>query len=191
MPRRHTVETRSSLVTGLVTLGIMIALPGCASTRAQSVRKQLSKAYDVYTSAYVAEDYETVTSMIAPDFQGADLDGTTFDYAQFLKIIRSRMDTADYKSFDVTILDLENEGADWIATIREEFVSTSDKFHGQSVDIEEMYVTRDTWRRRDGKWVALGSVVVERDVRFNGMTPEAYFASLRGQAEPEPSSATP
>jgi len=165
---------------GIIALTGLGAITGCASPGKHNIRTQLESVYDAYTTAYVAEDLETVQSMIGPDFHGRTLEGESFEREGFLDIVRTRMDRADFKSFDITILDIEKEGKTWVATVREDFVSTASHGHGDAITITEMYVTRDAWEPKNGRWLAKSSEVVEQaDVLFNGTIREEYIRSVR------------
>lgn len=81
-----------------------------------------------------------------------------------------------------TETELDWQGQTWIATIREDFVSTTKDRLGDDLTVTETYVTRDAWEQHDGKWRASSSEVVEQAVRFTCMTREAYNDSRRQAA---------
>ncbi len=123
---------------------------------AEAARAAIVDLNKTWGKARVEYDRVQMDKMLAPDF--------------FVQIGKQRISRKDFidqnsakrsavlKRFDVSVLTVQpgDDGA-WLAMITEKLEVEVTRPDGKKENIYSLWVTRDTWKPADGKWLALSS----------------------------------
>ncbi len=120
---------------------------------AADVRSQINAAYLDWGRARLAYDTNVYERMLTPDFY-ALIDGKRVERKKFIETVSKAQPGVNFLRFDSQILTLVPKGDDWEAVITEKLEAEKKMDDGKIVHFYSFWVTRDGWRKENGKWRA-------------------------------------
>ena len=130
-----------------------------AEVTAADARAGIVAAYERWGRARVALDRATLDSIMAADFY-VSLYGQKLTREKFLSDITKKGVHSHLTRFDTEVLTVRKTGRTWSVVISEKLEFAADDREGGKHKVCCMWVTRDTWRNQDGKWLVTSSEAI-------------------------------
>jgi ketosteroid isomerase-like protein len=132
-------------------LSLSLSLAAQSLTPADAAIKELVKTWD---DAYMARDAAAVERLLADDYVLIDASGAKLPKKEYLMSIVKTPDASRLKSWASENLDVRVSGN--TATVTGES-PVKGRPRGRGYVVEARYRFRDTWARRDGRWLAVST----------------------------------
>ncbi|MHC4989630.1 MAG: nuclear transport factor 2 family protein [Planctomycetota bacterium] len=119
---------------------------------AASVRTAIDAGYRTWGDARIAYDKEAMQAMVVPEFYIQLLD-QRISGQEFIDTASRPNPRAPLTRFDVEILSVQRSGDDWRLVIAEKVEWTPADAEDRAPGLYSLWITRDGWRRENGKWL--------------------------------------
>jgi len=134
-------------------------------------RKGIEKFYADWGKARVKQDLKAFDSMLSSDFK-AIIFGQTMDKEGFVKIISA---PSPMTRFEATVLTVQPQNDLWIAVITEKLEGERKDSAGKTLKSYSYWVTRDSFRFTEGRWVAVSTEAIGAESWRNEKPPIKFW----------------
>ncbi len=118
---------------------------------AKTARKEITSAYERWGKAREEVDTKVFQEMLGDDFY-AQIGSQKVARAEFIKMVSEMPEGVKLVRFSSQVLTVNPKGVEWIAVITEKLEFVSAGPNGKPQKLYALWITRDGWQKRNGKW---------------------------------------